>query len=78
MAGKIGKIILDIILSFMFFIVAAIILDSIAGVIFGNKSNGGANVNGYVMLVITSVLTIVFAVLFYKYVRLGKKSKTEQ
>lgn len=78
MAGKIGKIIIDIILSCMFFIVAAIILDTLAGMIFGNKSNGDADVNGHVMLVITAVLTIVFAVWFYKYVHVHKKNKTEE
>lgn len=75
MAGKIGKIILDIVLSFVFFLAVAIILDALAGVIFGTKSNGQADVNGHVMLVITTLLTLVFAVCFYKYVHLHKKDK---
>lgn len=77
MVGKIGKVVVDAILSLMFFIVAAILLDSLAGVIFGNKSDGNADVNGHVMLVITTVATIAFAVWFYKFVHLGKKSKTK-
>lgn len=73
MAGKVGKIILDIVLSLMFFIVSAIIIDSIAAAIFGSKANGDADVNGYVMLVINSLITIGFGIWFYKYVSIGKK-----
>lgn len=78
MVGKIGKITLDVVLSFMFFIVAAIILDAIAQLIFGKKPGGGADVNGHLMLAITFVLTLVFAVCFYKYVRLGKNKKIDE
>jgi len=78
MSGKVGKIIIDVVLSFMFFIVAAIILDAIAQMIFGKKSGGGADVNGHVMLVIDSLLTLAFAVWFYKFVHLGKNSKEKE
>lgn len=75
MKSKIGKVVIDIVLSFVFFVVAAIILDSIAGVFFGNKSNGDAAVNGYVMLVLDAILTIAFGIWFYKYVSLKKNTK---
>jgi len=75
MAKKIGKIVLSLVLSLVFFIPAAILLDSIAGLMFGNKSNGDANVNGHVMLVITALLTIAFGVWFYKYVAIKKIDK---
>lgn len=78
MVGKVGKIIIDVVLSFMFFIVAAIILDAIAQMIFGKKSGGGADVNGHVMLVIDTLLTIAFAVWFYKFVHLGKNNKVKE
>lgn len=75
MAGKIGKIILSTVLSLVFFIPAAILLDAIAGMIFGHRSDGQADVNGHAMLAITTLLAIVFGVCFYKYVHLSKKSK---
>ncbi len=77
MAGKIRKIILTVVLSFIFFIPAAILLDAIAGMIFGHKSSGGADVNGHVMLAINTLITIAFGIWFYKYVRLGKKYPKE-
>lgn len=77
MAPKIGKIVLDIVLSFMFFIVASIIIDWIAGMIFGTKSNGNADFNGGVLLAITTLITLAFGIWFYRYVRIGKKQKTE-
>ena len=78
MKSKVGKIIIDVILSFMFLIVASIIINWIAGMIFGTKSNGNADFNGGILLAVTVVLTIGFAVWFYKYVNLGKKNKAEE
>jgi hypothetical protein len=78
MSGKIVKIVIDAVLSFMFFIVAAILINWIAGMIFGTKSNGDADFNGFVLLAITVAITIVFAVWFYKYVQLGRKNKNPE
>jgi hypothetical protein len=78
MAGKIGKIILDIVLSFMFLLMASIIINWIAGMIFGTKSNGDADFNGGILFAITVVITLVFSVWFYKYVRLGGNKKAEE
>ncbi len=77
MTGKVGKIIIDIVLSLMFFIVAAILIDWIASLIFGTKDEGGADFSGWVLLTITTAITIVFAVWFYKYVHLHKKDKID-
>jgi len=78
MSGKIVKIIIDVVLSFMFLIVASILINWIAGMIFGTKSNGDADFNGGVLLAITVLLTLVFAAWFYKYVHLGKKNTSEE
>lgn len=78
MSGKIGKIVLSIVLSFIFFIPAAILLDAIAQMIFGKKASGGADVNGHVMLAINTLLTIAFGVWFYKYIHLGKNNKVNE
>ncbi|HSX43959.1 MAG TPA: hypothetical protein VLE69_01505 [Candidatus Saccharimonadales bacterium] len=78
MKSKVVKIVIDIVLSFMFLIVASILVDWIAGMIFGKKSSGSADFNGGVLLTITVMLTLVFAVWFYKYVHLGKSDKTEE
>ncbi len=81
MAGKIGKIILDVVLSLIFFLAVAILIDWIASKIFGTTMNADGtttvNFNGGVLLAITTALTIAFAVWFYKHVTL-KKSKTEE
>lgn len=78
MAGKIGKVIIDIILSFIFLIVASIVINWLAGLIFGTDSRGNANFNGGILFAITVAFTLAFAVWFYKYVHLGKKGKTEE
>lgn len=74
MKNKALKIVVDLVLSFMFLIVASILINWIAGMIFGSKSNGDADFNGGVLFAITCVLTVVFAVWFYKFVHLGKKN----
>ncbi len=79
MAGKIVKIIIDAILSLLFFLVAAILINWVAGKIFGTTvgSDGSevVNFNGGVLLAITTVLTIAFAVWFYKFVTLKKNKE---
>lgn len=77
MANKTVKVIADLILSFVFLIVASIIINWIAGMIFGVDSRGNANVNGGVLFVITVLVTLGFAVWFYKYVHLGKGEKSD-
>lgn len=78
MKNKVGKIVIDAVLSFMFLIVASIIINWIAGGIFGTDSRGNAKFNGGVLLAITVLLTLAFAFWFYKYVHLGKKNRTEE
>jgi hypothetical protein len=78
MKSKVVKIVIDVVLSFMFLIVASIIINWIAGMIFGTDSKGNADFNGGILLAITVILTLVFAVWFYKYVRLGKNNKIKE
>jgi hypothetical protein len=78
MASKTVKVVADVALSFVFLIVASIIINWIAGMIFGTDSKGNADVNGGILLAITVVITLAFAVWFYKYVRIGHKSDTEK
>jgi hypothetical protein len=75
MSGKVSKIILDVVLSFVFLIVMSIVINWIAGLIFGTKSNGDADFNGGVLLAVTAAITLVFAVWFYKYVAIKKIEK---
>lgn len=75
MKSKAIKVVVDVVLSFMFLIVASMIIDWIAGMIFGKKSNGSADFNGGVLFTITLALTAVFSVWFYKYVSLKKKTE---
>lgn len=72
MANKTIKVVVDVILSFIFFIVASILVNWIAGMIFGYDDGGNANMNGGVLLAITVFLTLGFAIWFYKFVHLGK------
>lgn len=81
MASTAVKLILDAIASFVFFIIAAIILDWIGGKIFGTRigehGNEVINVNGGVMVGVTLVLTAVFAVWLYKFLTNHKVTKTK-
>lgn len=77
MKSKVVKIAIDIALSFMFLIVASIIINWVAGLIFGTDARGNAKVNGGILLTITVALTLAFGVWFYKFVHLGKGSKEE-
>lgn len=78
MTSKIVKVVADVVLSFVFLIVTSIIINWIAGMLFGTDSRGNANVNGGILLAITSVITLAFSVWFYKYVRIGHRSNTEK
>ena len=79
MFNKAIRIILDAVVSFVFFILAAIILDWSGGKIFGTRTgaygNQVINVNGGVMVGVTLVLTIAFAVWFYKFLSNHKFTK---
>jgi hypothetical protein len=78
MASKILKIVIDIVLSFMFLIVASILINWIAGMIFGTDSRGNADFNGGILFAITVVLTLAFAIWFYKFVHLYKNDKDKK
>jgi len=78
MKSKVVKVVVDVVLSFVFFIVASILINWIAGMIVGTDSKGNADFNGGVLLAITFAVTLVFAIWFYKYVHLGKKSNAEE
>ena len=81
MVGKIGKIIVDAVLSLLFFLITALLVDWIASKIFGTtpKADGSSivNFNGGVLLAITTILTVVFAVWFYKFLTNHKISKVK-
>lgn len=74
MANKVVKVVVDVILSFIFFIVASILVNWIAGLIFGYDDRGNANLSGGILMAITVLLTLGFAIWFYKFVHLGKSS----
>jgi hypothetical protein len=67
--AKTLKVLLDIVVSVIFFLIIAIFIDLIASKIFGTTTdtNGVTHVNlsGGVLLAITTVLTLVFGVWFY-------------
>lgn len=81
MASKAVKITIDAVASFVFFIIAAIMLDWIGGKIFGTRigehGNEVINVNGGVMVGVTLLLTIAFAVWFYKFLTNHKFTKVK-
>lgn len=70
MLRKILKIVLDVAVSAIVFLILAILIDWIASKIFGTTTNADGvthvNLNGGVLLAITTVLTIAFAIWFYK------------
>jgi hypothetical protein len=70
MFKKVLIIALDAVVSLVVFLILAILIDLIASKIFGTTIGAdGAhtvNMNGGVLLAITSVLTVVFAVWFYR------------
>jgi hypothetical protein len=78
MKSKLAKIVIDVVLTFMFLLMASIIINWIAGLIFGTDSRGNADFNGGVLFAITVALSLGFAYWFYKYVNIGKSNKVEQ
>lgn len=70
MLRKILKIVLDVAVSAIVFLILAILIDWVASKIFGTTTNADGvthvNLNGGVLLAITTVLTIAFAIWFYK------------
>lgn len=75
MLRKIGKIALDAVLSLVFLLMMSIIVNALAGTIFGYDERGNADFNGHILLAITVTLTLVFSVWFYKYVSIKKNAK---
>jgi len=81
MTSKVLRIVLDAVVSFVFFIIAAIVLDWVGGKIFGTRTGAHGdkviNVNGGVMVAVTLLLTAVFAVWFYKFLTNHKFTKVK-
>jgi len=79
--SKVLRIVLDAVVSFVFFIIAAILLDWVGGRIFGTRigahGNEVINVNGGVMVGVTLILTAAFAVWFYKFLSNHKFTKVK-
>lgn len=79
---KILKIILDVVVSLIVFLILAILIDWVASKIFGTTTNADGvthvNLNGGILLAITTVLTIVFAVWFYKLLSNYKINKVKE
>jgi hypothetical protein len=79
MVSKILKVVLDAAVSFVFFFIAAIILDWAASKAFGTHTgvNGDqvVNVNGGVMMGVTLIVTLAFAVWFYRFLTTRKVTK---
>lgn len=81
MTSKVTKGALTVAVSFVFFIITAILLDWIGGKIFGTRigehGNKVINVNGGVMVGVTLLLTVAFAVWFYKFLTNHKVTRTK-
>lgn len=76
MVSKILKIVIDAVVSFVFFFITSILLAWAGGTIFGTVKGADGqnygNYNGGVLIAIALILTVVFAILFYK--MLSKKN----
>lgn len=85
MANKIGKIVLDVVLSFVVFIITVLIVDVIIGKVFGTtkvadgteKLNGGGATT-VTLFIISCAVTIAFAAWFYKFLTKYKITKTSE
>lgn len=79
MRSKTVRIIVDVVVSFVFFIIAALIVDLISSKILGTTQNHDGdttnNINGGLFMAITTVLTLIFAVWFYKFLARHKTTK---
>jgi uncharacterized BrkB/YihY/UPF0761 family membrane protein len=82
MKSKAIRIVVDIVVSFVFFIFAAIVVNLISSAILGTTKNSDGdttnNINGGLFLAITVVITLVFAVWFYKFLANHKISKVKE
>ncbi len=82
MPKKILKIVLDIVVSAVVFLILAILIDWVASKIFGTTTNAEGvthvNMNGGVLLAITTLLTIGFAVWFYRLLMNYKLDKIQE
>jgi len=82
MLRKILKIVLDVVVSAIVFLILAILIDWLASKIFGTTTNADGvthvNLNGGVLLAITTVLTIAFAIWFYKLLTNYKINKVKE
>lgn len=82
MLRKILKVVLDVAVSAIVFLILAILIDWIASKIFGTTTNADGvthvNLNGGVLLAITTVLTIAFAIWFYKLLTNYKINKVKE
>jgi len=76
MKSKILKVVIDVVLSIVFFFITSILLAWAGGAIFGTvKGADGQNYGNYnsgILIAIAFILTIAFAIFFYK--MLSKKS----
>lgn len=77
MKNKILKIVVDTVVSFVFFFITAILLSWVGSVVFGTVKGADGrdygNYNSGILIVIAFALTIVFSVRFYKF--LNKDSR---
>ncbi len=82
MVRKTLKIVLDLVISALVFLILALLIDWVASLIFGKtpKPDGTStvNFNGGVLLAITTVLTIAFAIWFYKFLVNYKVTKVQE
>lgn len=84
MFGKIGKIVLNAVLSFIVFFLSMVVLAIAAGPIVGLKmlADGSEELNGggattTVLLAIAGIVTVAFAILFHKFITKYKVTKVK-
>lgn len=77
MLSKTLRIVLDLVASAIVFIITLIIGAIVAGSIFGADAQGNGNYNGATLFLIGFVVTIVFAVWFYKFLESKSKAAKE-
>jgi uncharacterized BrkB/YihY/UPF0761 family membrane protein len=82
MKKKAVIIAVDIVVSFVFLLITAMIVDLISSKILGTSRNHDGdttnNINGGLFMAITTVITLVFAVWFYKFLNHHKISKVKE
>lgn len=79
---KVLKILLDLVVSAMVFLILAILIDWVASKLFGTTTNADGithvNINGGVLLGMTTLLTVGFGVWFYKILTNYRVRKTDE